>query len=221
MSREVLIVRHGEAYNTIDPDGRREVADRSNPPLTPLGEAQAALVAPVVAAFAPDVAISSPFLRAAQTGAAALADLGAPAQLDVRMSEHFHFAPMRTFDGIDLPNYRERFGTRYAIADELADRASYPAFGEDHASVHRRVTSLVDEWCSREGWRRAAFFGHGATVAELVKVLVPSRATSLPVPDHCSITRLVEHPGGEWEIASLFDVEHLVTAVAEGVVLSR
>ncbi|WP_449371817.1 histidine phosphatase family protein [Arthrobacter psychrolactophilus] len=42
MPREIMIVRHGESYNTVQPDGRREVRDASNPPLTPRGEAQAA-----------------------------------------------------------------------------------------------------------------------------------------------------------------------------------
>jgi len=208
-ARELLVVRHGEAYNTVAPDGRRAVPDPSNPPLTPRGEAQAALVAPVVAAFAPDAAVSSPFLRAAQTGAAALADVVVPAELDVRLCEHFVYDPMRTFDGIDLDDYRARFGPLYAIDEALGDRASYPAFPEDDASVTRRVTSLVNEWRARRDWARAVLVGHGATVSEPVRVLVPSASVLAPDVGHCSVTRLVERPDGEWDVVALFDVTHL------------
>jgi len=207
--REVLIVRHGEAYNTVEPDGAREVVDPSNPPLTPRGEAQAALLGPVVSAFAPDVAVSSPFLRAAQTGAAALADVVVPAALDVRMCEHFLFEPLRAFDGIDLADYRARFGALYVVPDELAVRATYPGFPEDAASVARRVTGLADAWRSRGDWERAVFVGHGATVSALVAALVPSAAVVAPDVGHCSVTRLVERPGGAWDVVSLFDVAHL------------
>jgi len=207
--REVLVVRHGEAYNTVEPDGAREVADPSNPPLTRRGEAQAALLAPVVSTFAPDVAVSSPFLRAAQTGAAALADVVVPAALDVRMCEHFLYEPLRAFDGIDLADYRARFGALYAVPDGLADRATYPAFPEDERSVARRVGALADGWRARDGWERAVFVGHGATVSALVGVLVPSAAVVAPDVGHCSVTRLVERSGGEWDVVSLFDVAHL------------
>lgn len=208
-AREVLVVRHGEAYNTVEPDGAREVADPSNPPLTPRGEAQAALLAPVVSAFAPDVAVSSPFLRAAQTGAAALAEVVVPAVLDVRMCEHFLYEPLRAFGGIDLADYRARFGALYAVPDGLADRASYPAFPEDEGSVARRVGALADDWRARGGWERAVLFGHGATVSALVAALVPSVAVVAPDVGHCSVTRLVERPDGEWDVVSLFDVGHL------------
>ena len=207
--REVLVVRHGEAYNTVAPDGRRAVPDPSNPPLTPRGEAQAALVTPVVSAFAPDVAVCSPFLRAAQTGAAALADVVVPAELDARMCEHFVYDPMRTFDGIDLEDYRSRFDGLYAIDDALGDRASFPAFPEDDASVTRRITSLADAWRARRDWSRAVFVGHGATVSALVRVLVPSASVVAPDVGHCSVTRLVERPDGAWDVVSLFDVAHL------------
>ncbi|MFC8731001.1 histidine phosphatase family protein [Luteimicrobium sp. NPDC057192] len=207
--REVLVVRHGEAYNTVAPDGRRAVPDPSNPPLTARGEAQAALVATVVSAFAPDVAVSSPFLRAAQTGAAALADVVVPAELDVRLCEHFVYDPMRAFAGIDLADYRARFGGLYAIDDALGDRASYPPFPEDDSSVTRRIASLADGWRARHDWSRAVFVGHGATVSELVRALVPSASVVAPDVGHCSVTRLVERPDGEWDVVWLFDVAHL------------
>ena len=43
MAREILLVRHGEAYNSVEPDGLREVSDRSNPPLTPRANKRARL----------------------------------------------------------------------------------------------------------------------------------------------------------------------------------
>jgi len=208
-AREVLVVRHGEAYNTVEPDGAREVADPSNPPPTPRGEAQAALLAPVVSAFAPDVAVSSPFLRAAQTGAAALAEVVVPAVLDVRMCEHFFYEPLDTFVGIDLADYRARFEALYEVAEDLAERATYPEFPEGEGSVARRVGALADDLRARGDWERVVLVGHGATVSALVAALVPSAAVVAPDVGHCSVTRLVERPDGEWDVVSLFDVGHL------------
>src|SRR3954449_6261690 len=110
MPREILIIRHGEAYNTVKPDGRREVPDTANPPLTPRGEQQAKRTAAVVAEFAPDVVVASPFLRVAQTATASLTGTDIPRAFDIRMSEFFIFGHMKSFKGADRARYAQVIG---------------------------------------------------------------------------------------------------------------
>lgn len=206
MTREIVLVRHGEAYNTVEPDGRREVRDRSNPPLTPHGEQQAAAAAQDVAQFVPDVVITSPFLRAAQTAFAYLELAGTTGTVDVRMSEHFVFAPLADFTGVDLDEYRARFDDRLPVPADLAGLAPFPRFPEPWSSVTSRVSDLVDDWFARTGWTRAAFYGHGATVSALALLLDPDAAFD---PSHASITHLVEQTHSSWRAVDVNRVGHL------------
>ncbi|ROR96739.1 broad specificity phosphatase PhoE [Salana multivorans] len=206
MQREIVMVRHGEAYNTAEPDGLREVRDHANPPLTPLGEAQAAAAARPVAELAPDAVVVSPFLRAAQTAFAHLGPSGSVGTVDVRMSEHFVFRPLADFAGLDLEDYRARFGDRLLVGSDLATAARFPRFPEDEASLAARATSLVTEWLARDDWRRLALYGHWATVVATARVLDPGLDFE---PGHCSITRVVEDAPGRWRVVQLAGREHL------------
>lgn len=206
MTREIVLVRHGEAYNTVEPDGQREVRDRSNPPLTPHGERQAAAAARDVARFAPEIVVTSPFLRAAQTAFACLELAGTTGTVDVRMSEHFVFEPLADFTGLDLDEYRARFGGRLTVPADLAELGRFPRFPEGWASVTARVSDLADEWFARTDWTRAAFYGHGATVSAFALLLDPGAAFE---PSHASITHFVEQAPGSWRAAVMSGVGRL------------
>ena len=206
MQREIVLVRHGEAYNTVEPDGVREVRDRSNPPLTPRGEAPAAAAARRVAAIAPDVVVTSPFLRVAQTAFAYLGSVDVVGVADARMGEHFVFEPLASFRGVDLANYRDRFGASIDVDDELATLSRFPSFPEDEVSVTRRVSALVAPWLERNDWTRAAFYGHWATVLPFAQLLDPSLSFE---PGHCSVTHLVEEGPGSWRAVLVNAQDHL------------
>lgn len=206
MAREIILVRHGEAYNTVEPDGQREVRDRSNPPLTLRGERQAVAAAHEVARFAPDVVVTSPFLRAAQTAFAYLEIAGTAGTVDVRMSEHFVFDPLAEFGGLDLDEYRVRFGRRLPVPADLAGLAPFPRFPEAPPSVISRVSDLVDEWLARTDWASGVFYGHGATVSALARLLDPGVVGE---PPHASLTHLIEQPSGSWRAVAVGRVDHL------------
>lgn len=209
MPREILLVRHGEAYNTIRPDGRREVRDACNPPLTPLGEAQAARAADVVRVFDPQHVIVSPFLRVAQTALAYLKPAAAEGRFDVRLSEVFIFDALRTFDGVAAQYYAELLGPALPVLDELTQRSSFPAIPEPEEALKSRVAALSRQWLEQSGWDRLVFYGHGATVLALIEALAPELIERSPDAQHCSITRLAQTPSGAWAPSLLADVVHL------------
>lgn len=204
--REIVMVRHGEAYNTVAPDGRREVRDHANPPLTPRGEAQAAAAARWTARFAFDAVIVSPFLRAAQTAFAHLDATEAVGVVDVRMSEHFVFQPLTEFGGLDLADYDTRFGERLLVEADLATADRFPRFPEDTSALSTRASALVEEWLARSDWTRIAFYGHWASVVAVAQALDPAIDFE---PGHCSITQVVEETPGLWRAVLIGSTEHL------------
>lgn len=206
MAREILLVRHGEAYNSVEPDGMREVSDRSNPPLTPRGEAQAEAVARRVEQFAPDRVVASPFLRTSQTAFAYLELADALGATDVRLSEHFMFRSLLDFPGVDLDDHQARFADRLSVAPELATREAFPAFPESDASVLARASDLVDEWLARDDWSRLALFCHWATVVAVTRAFLPEADFE---PMHCSVTHLVEEEDGSWRAIDINASDHL------------
>lgn len=204
--RRILLVRHGQAYNSIEPDGRREVVDRSNPPLTPTGEQQAGELARLLADFAPDRVLCSPFLRVAQTLHLALDGTPVPARADVRLSEEFVFDSLADFSGADLADSAARFGDAIEFAPELGERASYPELPEAAALLRERLSDLLTETLADTGWNRVAFFGHGATVGGLARLLLPT--ADLGEPAHASVTEVVEASDG-WEPVRIAQLDHL------------
>jgi len=209
MPREIMIIRHGQAYNSVAPDGRRDVRDRTNPPLTPLGEAQAALAAEVVSEFAPQHVVVSPFLRVAQTALAYLHAIGAQGTLDVRMCEFFIYGSLKDFNGVDADHYAKLLGDALPVPEALTRRTGFPGFAETPEALVARIADLAADWTGRGDWRHMAFYGHGATVRGLIEALDASLTDQTAVPPHCSVTRLVETAAGGWKAAQLVDVSHL------------
>ncbi|AHF94395.1 hypothetical protein OPIT5_14455 [Opitutaceae bacterium TAV5] len=181
MLTDLLLVRHGEAYNTAPVDGLREIRDRANPPLTPLGERQARELVTVLSEFMPEAIVVSPFLRAVQTawpyvsettGAAPATAI--PVHVDRRFCEILADPVFSGFRGLDIADYRARFGPRVALNPALGDRAAFPAYPEPPDSVRTRVTALWNELvASPTTPARVAFIGHGASLSALLTSLVP------------------------------------------------
>lgn len=204
MPEHIYLIRHGEAYNNILPDGLREIEHPANPPLTPLGEQQALELKPVLAAFGPEAVIVSPFLRAVQTiHPFVTPDL--TVSVDRRMGERFFSSVFSSFPGID-PSFYQRYGPRL-IPDELCrDRSSFPDYPETRESVRDRVSSLWKEWkdvpiC------RIAFVGHGASLAALLNFLLPEYPNNTG-HGNCGCSHLEKTPGG-WTARRINCQDHL------------
>ncbi|UVI33187.1 histidine phosphatase family protein [Paenibacillus spongiae] len=72
---ELILVRHGQSQGNIS------TVDMPDPPLTALGEQQAASVSRAVAALKPDILAASPLHRALQTATPAARELGLPIEV--------------------------------------------------------------------------------------------------------------------------------------------
>jgi broad specificity phosphatase PhoE len=176
--RWLAVVRHGQSTGNIAAaqaeargDEVIDIPERdADVPLSVTGREQAgalrAVFAGMLADRRPDVAVVSPYLRARQTAAAALADLPVPVPVDERLRD-------RELGVLDLLTSR---GVAARLPGEDRRRARLGKFyyrppgGESWADVLLRLRSLLADLRAGHPGGRVVLFAHEATV-HLVRYL--------------------------------------------------
>jgi broad specificity phosphatase PhoE len=170
--RELVLVRHGESMGNIaDTEARDADADRlelsardADVELSPNGEEQGRTLGRWVAgleeATRPDLVVSSPYRRAADTARAALGELGSDVILDERLRER----DLGLFDGLTGKGIRARYPEEAERRSHVGKFYYQPPSGESWADVVLRVRSLLADL--REGYddRRVWLFTHQAVI---------------------------------------------------------
>lgn len=178
---EIVLVRHGQSVGNIAAEeAGASGAERldldfrdADTPLSETGRAQARAVGAYLQGGdqrdCPDVIVSSPYRRAAETAAAAVESWGCAHELvlDERLRER----DLGVFDGLTST------GIRAAYADEAERRARVgkfyyqPPSGESWCDVTLRVRSLLADL--REGYegKRVWLFTHQAVIMTFRYVL--------------------------------------------------
>ena len=198
--RRLVLLRHGQTdYNV---KGRMQ--GHLDSMLTSVGHEQAAVAAPVLAALAPDLMISSDLRRAADTAEAVGAAAGLPVKFDARLREtHLGRWQGLTVDEID----RDEPG---AIAAWRSDPTWAPPGGESRVEVVARARPVVDELDaeladSEESSTTVLLVAHGGCIAGLVTGLLELPTESWPSfggLGNCRwavLARRADHP--RWRLA--------------------
>ncbi len=128
----LIIVRHGRT----ELNATRRLLGRLNPPLDPLGEAQAAAVADRLRSGSVRRVVSSPLLRARQTAEAIAAATQSATEIDDRWIE----VDYGVFDGMPLAEVPAE-----VWASWRNDSGFAPPEGESLAAVRTRVTDACEE----------------------------------------------------------------------------
>ena len=176
---ELVLVRHAESMgNLADLEARSSDAERieltardADVELSPNGEEQARSLGAWVAGLGeherPDLVVSSPYRRAADTARAALGDLGLEIVLDERLRER----DLGVFDGLTAKGIRARYQEESDRWTHLGKFYYQPPSGESWADVALRVRSLLADL--REGYdgKRVWLFTHQAVVMTFRYVL--------------------------------------------------
>lgn len=169
---ELVLVRHAEsAGNIADNEARETDAERlelsardADVELSSNGEEQARTLGRWVAGLAdaerPDLVVSSPYRRAADTARAALAELGS----DVLMDERLRERDLGLLDGLTGKGIRARFPEEAKRRSHVGKFYYQPPSGESWADVVLRVRSLLADL--REGYdrQRVWLFTHQAVI---------------------------------------------------------
>ena len=155
MSTRLVLVRHGRtAWNH---DGRFQ--GQADIPLDAVGAAQAAALAPRVAALGVGALWSSPLLRAKATADALASEIGLPVEVDARLAEINvgTWAGMRKEDAAaELPGFDELLRTGQDF------RRS--ATGETATEAGARVAEALREIAHRGAGLTTAVVGHGLSL---------------------------------------------------------
>ena len=176
---ELVLVRHAESMgNVADAEARRSDAERveltardADVELSDNGREQARTLGRWVAGLAeeqrPDLVVSSPYRRAADTARAALGDVGVDMLLDERLRER----DLGVFDGLTAKGIRARYQEESDRWTHLGKFYYQPPSGESWADVVLRVRSLLADL--REGYdgKRVWLFTHQAVVMSFRYVL--------------------------------------------------
>jgi glucosyl-3-phosphoglycerate phosphatase len=196
--RRIILLRHGQTdYNVT---GRMQ--GHLDSMLTAVGHEQAAEAAPVLAALAPDLVISSDLRRAVDTAEAVGAACGLPVKFDARLREtHLGRWQGRTVAEID----RDEPG---AIAAWRSDPAWAPPGGESRVDVVARSRPVVDELDAELADSEAMtvlLVAHGGLIAGLVTGLLELPTAAWPSfggLGNCRwavLARRTDHP--RWRLA--------------------
>ena len=186
--RRLVLLRHGRTtYNHA-----RRIQGQLDVDLDDVGRAQAAAVAPAMAALAPDVVWCSDLLRTRQTAEPVLAACGSTASYDARLRE-FHLGERQ---GLSHDEYRalapEEFGRFHQGDFDVVPGA------ETTEQVRDRVVGALRELLDalRPG-RTALAISHGAAIRVATVALLgwPTAAIhSLRGLDNCGWVELLEQP---------------------------
>lgn len=149
----LVLVRHGESEgNLADRDARDRGAERldldardADIDLSPNGRKQADAVGRWLAqadpSVRPDLVVSSPYRRAAETARRALGDLDVPVVHDERLRER----DLGVFDGLTGDGIRAAFPDEAARRKKVGKFYYQPPSGESWADVALRVRSFVGD----------------------------------------------------------------------------
>lgn len=196
--RRLVLLRHGQTdYNAT---GRMQGHLDSH--LTELGRAQAAAIAPTIAALPPDRILCSDLSRAYDTAAAVGAASGLSVAVDARLRE----THLGDWQGLTVADVEAKCPG--AIAAWRSDPAWTPPGGESRIDVVRRSLPVIDELDEEyadnpEGVVVAV--AHGGVIAGLVCALLglPTAAwPSIGGLGNCrwaSLGRRDDHP--RWRLA--------------------
>ncbi|WP_127127433.1 bifunctional RNase H/acid phosphatase [Georgenia sp. SYP-B2076] len=167
----VVLVRHG--VTALTETGRYSGGDTPGPPLSPLGQEQVARAARIVHRIgvdlwpdlpAPSALVTSPMLRARQTGAA----LAAPMALPVAADDGFGECRFGDWDGLTPAEIEA--GWPGKVVDWATTADVRPPGGESVRDVGARVA---------RGLRRLATERHGSTVVVAAHTVVIRAAVGL------------------------------------------
>jgi probable phosphoglycerate mutase len=207
---EIVLVRHGASADAVAGVPFPLLDGRSDPPLSPDGERQAAAVAQRLA----KEGIARLFITPLRRTAATAAPLGAAAGLDPTVVEDLAEVRLGDWEGGE---YRIRAANGDPVIKRAFEEERWDIIpnAESPESLARRVRTGIETVAAATGPGAVAVaVVHGGVIGEACRQATDSRRFAFVHSDNGSLTRLVVWPDGRWLLRSFNDVSHLSAQVA-------
>jgi glucosyl-3-phosphoglycerate phosphatase len=187
--RRLVLWRHGQT----DDNAAGRIQGHVDSLLSSIGQEQARRVAPIIAGFQPDVAVTSDLRRAADTIAAFTALTGIPAAQDKRLREMF----MGDWQGCTWAEAQRRWPS--LVARWRTDPHQEPPGGESQLQVATRAYEAVQELdLAHDG--TALLCCHGGVIRLLTALMLglpPASWPAISVVGNCNWVVLIRQGIGD------------------------
>lgn len=203
---EVLLLRHGATVDAVPGEPFPLSADgHGDPPLSALGEAQAAAACARLAADPPSLIAVTTLRRTHQTAAALAASAGLEPLLVPELRE-VHLGDW------EAGEWRIRMAGADPIAMRVLSEQRWDIIpgGESPEGFGQRVRAGVHRVAAAAGLgARAVAVVHGGVIGELCRQATESRAFAFVHAENCSISRLIVWQDGGITLQGFNDTSHL------------
>lgn len=202
---EIVFVRHGASADAIEGSPFPLVDGRSDPPLSGVGEKQAAAVARRLAREPISRLFITPLKRTASTAA----PLAQASGLEPSVIDELAEVRLGEFEGGEYRLRAARGDPLIRRVFELERWDEIPG-GESPESLQERVRAGIDAVVRATGPDAVAVaVTHGGVIGEACRQATDSRRFAFVHSDNGSITRIVILPGSKLLLRSFNEVSHL------------
>jgi probable phosphoglycerate mutase len=204
-STEVVLVRHGASADAVPGVPFPLLDGHGDPPLSPVGEQQAAAVAERLAAEDVAALFVTGLARTVQTAAPLAARIGAEPEEIPELRE----VKLGDWEGGAFRIHVAE-GDPIAMRVILEERWDVIPGAESMEALAARVRAGMLRIFERTGPDRVAVaVVHGGIIGEACRQATASRPFAFVHSDNCSISRIVALPDGRWLLRTFNDVAHL------------
>ena len=196
-----LLLRHGQTEMSID----KRFSGVSDPPLTEVGQAQAAAAATRLAGCGAVAVVSSPLLRTRETARHVADVLG----LDVEVEPGLRETDFGDWEGYTFAEVRAKWPRE--LAAWLADSSVPPPFGESFDATTTRVRQARDRLLASYGGQTVVVVSHVTPIKTLLRLALdapPSALYRLHL-DLAALSEVLWHADGTAVVRSMNDTGHL------------
>ncbi len=202
-STELYLVRHGASADSIEGEEFELVEGQGDPPLSPIGREQAALVAERLSRLAFDALYVTTLRRTVETAAPFVALTGLAPEVEPDLREVF----LGEWEG-------GQFRQKMADADPMAmqmlteERWDVVPGAEKSVEFSTRIRGAIERIATAHPGARVVAFSHGAAIGEALAQATGSRPFAFLTSDNTAIARLVLTPE-RWILCGFNDTAHL------------
>ena len=196
MSTKILLARHGNRLDFVQPEWFNTALRKYDPPLSEDGEVQAQELAQRLTNEKIDHLIASPFLRTIQTAHIVAHALNLSIKLEAGLGEWHNPDWMSETPTIHTPS---ELKSQYPSIDHRYRSQIIPKYPENREQVLNRMM-LIAQKLTTQFDGNILLIGHGISVVGVAQGLLKTNCNEEIKASLCSLTELVKTDQDNWQL---------------------